>query len=120
MARDAFGRELRKRRIAAEKTLKDVADFLRVSIPYVSDVELGRRQPFAGKSIEDLAAFFACTEAQKQLLRVLAVRDRGEITLVARSDSARELLVALDRRIETLDDDTVKRITKLLDEGGAK
>lgn len=119
MAVGAFGREFRKLRIQAERTLKDVADFLKVSIPYVSDVELGRRQPFSGKSIEELAAFIGCTNAQTQLLRLLAVRDRGEITLVARNESTRELLVALDRRIDNLDDETANRIRKLLDDGAA-
>lgn len=116
MASGSFGKELRKRRIEATKTLKDVADFLKVSIPYVSDVELGRRQPLAGATIEELAQFLNCSEAQVQQLRLLAVKDRGEITLAASNENTRELLVALDRRIESMDEDTVKRIRKLLDE----
>lgn len=117
MASGAFGKELRRRRIDAKKTLKEVADFLKVSVPYVSDVELGRRQPLAGGTTERLAQFLDCTEEQTDLLRVLAIKDRGTITLAAPSESARQLLVALDRRIEEMDEETVKRIRKLLDEG---
>lgn len=116
MAIGGFGREFRRLRLRATKTLKDVADLLDVSIPYVSDVELGRRQPFSGKVIEDLAAFLNCSDAETETLRVLAVKDRGEITLTARNESERELLVALDRRMENLNDETVKKIRKLLDE----
>jgi len=115
MADAAFGKALRKCRINAKKTLKDVADFLGVSIPYVSDVELGRRQPFSSKDINRLAEFLGCCNERGQLL-ILAVKDRGEITLNPRNDQERELLVALDRRMDKLDDETLKRIRALLDE----
>lgn len=113
----AFGKELRKRRLAARKTLKEVADFLGVSIPYVSDVELGRRQPFTGPVIESLARFFGCTDPEVDSLRLSALKDRGEITLAAPSESKRQMLVALDRRMQNLDESTVKQIKRLLDEG---
>lgn len=42
--RDLIGDVLRRERLAQERTLKDVADTARISMPYLSEVERGRKE----------------------------------------------------------------------------
>jgi hypothetical protein len=42
--RDLVGDVLRRERLAQERTLKDVADQARISMPYLSEVERGRKE----------------------------------------------------------------------------
>ncbi|MGW3465052.1 helix-turn-helix domain-containing protein [Streptomyces olivaceoviridis] len=42
--RDLVGEVLRRERQAQERTLKDVADAARISLPYLSEVERGRKE----------------------------------------------------------------------------
>lgn len=42
--RDVVGDVLRRERLAQERTLKDVADEARISMPYLSEVERGRKE----------------------------------------------------------------------------
>ncbi|MGC9541504.1 helix-turn-helix domain-containing protein [Streptomyces sp. UG1] len=42
--RDLVGDVLRRERLAQERTLKDVADSARISMPYLSEVERGRKE----------------------------------------------------------------------------
>ncbi|WP_199546122.1 RodZ family helix-turn-helix domain-containing protein [Streptomyces sp. N35] len=42
--RDLVGDVLRSERLAQERTLKDVADEARISMPYLSEVERGRKE----------------------------------------------------------------------------
>jgi transcriptional regulator with XRE-family HTH domain len=42
--RDVVGDVLRRERLAQERTLKDVADEARISMPYLSELERGRKE----------------------------------------------------------------------------
>lgn len=42
--RDVIGDVLRRERLAQERTLKDVADAARISMPYLSELERGRKE----------------------------------------------------------------------------
>lgn len=42
--RDLVGDVLRRERLAQERTLKDVADTARISMPYLSELERGRKE----------------------------------------------------------------------------
>ncbi|WP_329344277.1 helix-turn-helix transcriptional regulator [Streptomyces sp. NBC_01352] len=44
LLRDLVGDVLRRERLAQERTLKDVADTARISMPYLSEVERGRKE----------------------------------------------------------------------------
>ncbi|WUJ32978.1 helix-turn-helix transcriptional regulator [Streptomyces sp. NBC_00388] len=44
MWRDVVGGVLRRERLAQERTLKDVADAARISMPYLSELERGRKE----------------------------------------------------------------------------
>lgn len=77
--RDLVGDVLRRERLAQERTLKDVADTARISMPYLSEVERGRKEA----SSEVLAAAAQAlglglgdllSRVQGELVRVTALR----------------------------------------------
>lgn len=84
--RDLIGDVLRRERLAQERTLKDVADAARISMPYLSEVERGRKEASSevlaaaahalGLGLGDLLS-----RAQGELVRLTsrhsAVRSRG-------------------------------------------
>ena len=65
LLRGLIGSVLRRVRLAQGRTLRDVADAARVSVPYLSEVERGRKEP----SSELLAAI--CTALDLQLADLL-------------------------------------------------
>ncbi|MFG1665635.1 helix-turn-helix domain-containing protein [Streptomyces sp. Y7] len=80
--RDLVGDVLRRERLAQERTLKDVADAARISMPYLSEVERGRKEASSevlaaaahalGLGLGDLLSL-----AQGELVRVTARRVPG-------------------------------------------
>ncbi|MFE0676945.1 helix-turn-helix domain-containing protein [Streptomyces sp. NPDC058867] len=80
--RDLVGDVLRRERLAQERTLKDVAEAARISMPYLSEVERGRKEA----SSEVLAA---AAHALGLGLGDLLSRAQGElIRLTSRHGSA--------------------------------
>ncbi|AIR96580.1 helix-turn-helix domain-containing protein [Streptomyces glaucescens] len=90
--RDLVGDVLRRERLAQERTLKDVADAARISMPYLSEVERGRKEA----SSEVLAAAARAlglglgdllTMAQRELVRVTSrPAPRGRTTTTSSYD----------------------------------
>ena len=84
--RDLVGDVLRRERLAQERTLKDVADAARISMPYLSEVERGRKEA----SSELLSAI--CGALDVPLSRVLAdageEMERAELASVAHVSAA--------------------------------
>ncbi|MFD8609047.1 MULTISPECIES: helix-turn-helix domain-containing protein [unclassified Streptomyces] len=70
--RDLVGDVLRRERLAQERTLKDVADAARISMPYLSEIERGRKEA----SSEVLAA---AAQALGLGLGGLLARTQGEL-----------------------------------------
>ncbi|MFI5570280.1 helix-turn-helix domain-containing protein [Streptomyces sp. NPDC051740] len=75
LLRDLVGDVLRSERLAQERTLKDVADAARISMPYLSEVERGRKEA----SSEVLAA---AARALGLGLGDLLTRAHGELVRV--------------------------------------
>jgi transcriptional regulator with XRE-family HTH domain len=65
LLRGLIGMVLRRIRLGQGRTLRDVADAARVSVPYLSEIERGRKEP----SSELLAAI--CTALDLQLADLL-------------------------------------------------
>ncbi|AZS89186.1 XRE family transcriptional regulator [Streptomyces griseoviridis] len=83
--RDVVGDVLRRERLTQERTLKDVADAARISMPYLSEVERGRKEA----SSEVLAA---AARALGLTLADLLTLARGELTRsVSRSERSRSV-----------------------------
>jgi transcriptional regulator with XRE-family HTH domain len=108
-----FGLALRKMREAKGMRLLDLAEHLDVSLPYLSDVERGRREPLSNDRIK-LAALHL--EGDALLLIEEAIRDRGFVTLPIddrdnlRVKAAMMLVVALP----DAGDDVVRKIINTL------
>jgi len=79
--RDLVGDVLRRERLAQERTLKDVADAARISMPYLSEVERGRKEA----SSEVLAA---AAQALGLGLGDLLGRAQGELLRITSRTSA--------------------------------
>ncbi|SES42808.1 Transcriptional regulator, contains XRE-family HTH domain [Streptomyces sp. yr375] len=80
--RDLVGDVLRRERQAQERTLKDVADSARISMPYLSEVERGRKEA----SSEVLAA---AAHALGLSLGDLLGRAQGELIRLSSRHSGR-------------------------------
>jgi transcriptional regulator with XRE-family HTH domain len=65
LLRGLIGKVLRRTRLGQNRTLRDVAEAARVSVPYLSEVERGRKEP----SSELLAAI--CTALELELTDLL-------------------------------------------------
>ncbi len=88
--RDLVGDVLRRERQAQERTLKDVADAARISMPYLSEVERGRKEASSevlaaaahalGLSLGDLLA-----RAQGELVRLTSRHTHASRTATASS-----------------------------------
>ncbi|WP_128429642.1 helix-turn-helix domain-containing protein [Streptomyces cyaneus] len=80
--RDLVGDVLRRERLTQERTLKDVADAARISMPYLSEVERGRKEASSevlaaaahalGLGLGDLLS-----RAQGELVRITSRRVPG-------------------------------------------
>ncbi|WP_406377360.1 helix-turn-helix domain-containing protein [Streptomyces sp. NBC_00197] len=92
--RDLVGDVLRRERLAQERTLKDVADAARISMPYLSELERGRKEASSevlaaaaralGLGLTDLLSL-----AQRELTRLPApgaVSGRGRSAPTSRHD----------------------------------
>ncbi|MFI2436031.1 helix-turn-helix domain-containing protein [Streptomyces sp. NPDC018693] len=80
--RDLVGDVLRRERLAQERTLKDVADTARISMPYLSEVERGRKEA----SSEVLAA---AAHALGLTLGDLLARAQGELVRLSSRTASR-------------------------------
>lgn len=91
--RDLVGDVLRRERLAQERTLKDVAEAARISMPYLSELERGRKEASSevlaaaaralGLGLPDLLSL-----AQDELTRLARVRrpDHGRAASTPRYD----------------------------------
>ena len=82
--REAAGRELRAERQRQARTLADVADDAGVSVPYLSEIERGRKEP----SSEVLGAVTGAlglrlVDLTARVARTLAARPAGPLALAA-------------------------------------
>ncbi|MGW6056493.1 helix-turn-helix domain-containing protein [Streptomyces sp. NPDC055189] len=94
--RDVIGDVLRRERLAQERTLKDVADAARISMPYLSEVERGRKEASSevlaagaralGLSLSDLLSLAQGELTRQAHAHAQAARPRprqGDIRLAA-------------------------------------
>lgn len=92
--RHIVGDVLRRERLGQQRTLKDVAEEARISMPYLSEIERGRKEPSSevlaaaahalGLSLADLL-----TGVQDELAQVAEARRARQATLVIRGNGLR-------------------------------
>jgi transcriptional regulator with XRE-family HTH domain len=92
--RDLIGEVLRRERKAQDRTLQDVADAARISMPYLSELERGRKEA----SSEILAATARALGLRLSDLVDLAHSRLGEYETPAQPAAARPSVGALGSR----------------------
>ncbi len=110
-----FGSKFRKERSAAKKTLGNTARHIGFSIPYLSDIERGRRKPLSNDVIKAACEFF---EIEPYELLALAAEDRDPDIIELAPSSARhkEVGTALMRRFPHMTNKELEKIEKVLEE----
>lgn len=89
MTTHTFGERLRAARQSAGKSLRDVAMELGCSVPYLSDVERGRRGPLSGDKLEMVARVL-----NEHGLLDASARERAVLDLRGLTPKQRALVVA--------------------------
>lgn len=113
MKRRFFGTLLRRLRTDAEKSMGELARHLKVSVTYVSDVELGRRAPLTREKILSAAEFLG---ASPDRLLAAAAESKGVFELDANGLTPKksQLGAALARGWNDLSSDAVDQIAKIV------
>jgi len=72
-----FGEYIRKKRLSdsRELTMQDVANYLGISLSYMSEIENRRKPPFGGDKLESLAKFLRLSEEETALMFDIAGRE---------------------------------------------
>ncbi|MHC1743952.1 MAG: helix-turn-helix domain-containing protein [Syntrophobacteraceae bacterium] len=112
-ARRRFGQRLRELREASRKRLKDLAEVMEWSTVYVSDIELGRRNPPSPENIRKMSISLGVDP--KELLD-LADREmkRVELELDDGRPNRTEMALMLARSWDGLSEEEVTEIKGIL------
>ena len=108
-----FGDLLRETRLNAGRTMGDLARLLGFKVPYISDVERGRRAPFRFEQVLEIAEFLGVPP--DELLEAAAVsRGAFELDAVGVTDQAKEVGTALMRGWTDLGEDDLAAIAAIV------
>lgn len=116
-----FGKELKKLMIDKNVKVSDFAIDLKVSSAFVSSVLTGKKNvpqewftfihDYFHLTLQELSKFESLAEASK---------DQCKIDLSKCNDLARETVIQFQRNLNELDDDSLKKIIKIVENGGKK
>jgi transcriptional regulator with XRE-family HTH domain len=116
-----FGELFRQERKRAGKNLGEVAQRLKVSLTYLSDVERSTRPPLSIDRIRDAAVFMAIPGDRVLALLKAAAAYQGAFELpVPSSSMGKEAGAALARGWNSLDDDAFRQIVDVVTGGKGK
>lgn len=115
----AFGKELRKMRIDAGEVLKTMATKLDITSSYLSAIEVGKRT-VSEKFLAKLESIYELSAEKMEVLRKAIDEDspKIEVNLQKTSKKQRSTALAFARTFQSLDDETLASIMKLLNEEG--
>jgi len=112
-ATEKFGPLLRHLRLNAGKSMGDLARHLGVSVPYISDVEHGRRAPLARHRILDTARFLGI---EPSTLLVSATQSRGVLDIEGNpSEHAVEVGMNFAGAMGRLSESQLNQIARILE-----
>ena len=108
---------LRRLRLENDEYLKDMASKTGVSISFLSAVE-NEAKKMTDSLIEKIIENYHLTKEQEEELRIASMEANKETTIYLDklNKSQTELTYRFARRIENIDDDTLLKIKKLLEE----
>lgn len=110
-----FGSYIREKREEQNSSMRDLAHLLNVSVPYISDIERGRRNPPQGESLQKIADFLHLDISE---LEVLIALDKKQVEIKFSEESPlAKVAIGLVRRQRTLSNEDASEILKILDKG---
>ena len=115
----AFGKALRKIRIDRNLLLKDMADGLGCSSPFLSAIESGTKK-IPDDMIERISNVYKLTEEEVQSLEIGKVQSMKEVVMSLKDFCAqdRELAMAFARNFDALQEDQKEKLRAILKEAG--
>lgn len=119
MKRDEhFGQVLRRRRREGELTLQQIADVLKVSVVFISQVERGAKPPLAPATIDALSVILGDVSE----LHVSADADRKVVQLDLREKSPahRRVATKLARQWPSMGPRQLRRLEEFFDSGAGE
>ena len=103
-----FGEALKEARINARKKLREIADFMKISIGYISDIEQGRKSPPDLETVRKLQDFL---QVKDNKLIILAAEARTKRpTEIVEGIKKRPLLKELFLRAKNLSDKELEEL----------
>lgn len=110
-----FGRFLRKLRIDCGELIKDMAAKLNVTASYLSAVETGKRN-IPDTWVDEIASQYGLNQESRRALSEAAARSAKTIKLELENvpGNRREAAILFAREFDSMDDETVAQIRKLL------
>lgn len=114
----ALGKELRILRIKYNEILKDMASKLGITSAYLSAIENGKREP-TQKFMQALFSAYDLTDADRERIEdaYYTTIDNISINLSNQTPAQRDLSFVFARKFDTLSDEEVEKIIKLLNKG---
>jgi len=118
---ESFANFIRRHRIAAEKTMGQVARELGITVVYYSEVEAGRKPAFPEKKV-DYGILANTLDTKESVIRFVAETDREKrqfLKMFECDQNTAELAVAFGRRLSKRDlsQKQIEKIRKILNEG---
>ena len=74
-----FGEFLQKKREAKQITLRKMAEMLKMSAPYLSDIEKGRRNPPEMDKLDQIAQILLLSDEERTVMLALAGKMRNTV-----------------------------------------
>lgn len=111
-----LGKELRILRINRGEFLKNMADKLHITPAYLSAIENGKREP-TKKFMDSLFAEYDLTEQKAEQIEkaYFETVNSVKIDVSLQTREKRDLSLVFARRLDSLSEDEVKSIRKILD-----
>ena len=115
MASSLFGKELKKLMIENDENLINIADYLGVSIPFVSAVISGKKNVPDGW-VEKISIHYKLDFQNQNYMRDLGEKSKNilKINLTNCSNQQRGLALQLQRNLSNLNDSEIKKLMDIL------
>jgi len=113
MAND-LGKELRKIRIDEGERMLEMAERLNISVPYLSAIETGRKQPPLDFTTKLLKAYKKTPPDVATRITQLCARSRDTFTIPAESSLQKDTAAELALGFARLSDDQLLRIKQIM------
>lgn len=113
-----FGEMVRILRIQSHEVMGDMAEMLGTSLPFLSAVENGKKNvppAWIPKIVEHY--HLSSKEADKLIQAIEESKTQMKLTLAGKGATQRQAALQFARSFEGMDEETAKRIVKILEEG---